>query len=98
MPPESPDQIVRDFLDKDEGVIVYLSDDSVFTRALRNIVSRVIGLRRETLLPYSSTEAAMAKCLELRDADIPCVIFVERMIGNQPSTDFIIRLKRNSRK
>ncbi|BDQ34580.1 tetratricopeptide repeat protein [Pseudodesulfovibrio portus] len=94
MPPESPDQIVRDFLDKDEGVIVYLSDDFVFTRALRNIVSRVIGLRGETLLPYSSTEAALNKCLELRDAETPCVVFVERMIGSQPSTDFIIRLKK----
>jgi len=94
MPPESPDKIVHDFIDQDGGVILYLSDDAVFTRALRNIVSRVIGLRGETLLPYSSTEPAMEKCLELRDAGTPCVVFVERMIGNHPSTDFIIRLKR----
>ncbi|MBG0791205.1 MAG: tetratricopeptide repeat protein [Desulfovibrionaceae bacterium] len=94
MPPESPDKIVRDFIDRDGGVIVYLSDDLVFTRALRNIVSRVIGLRRETLLPFSSMEQAMRKCLELRDADIPCAVFIERMLEDRPSTDFIIRLQR----
>ena len=37
------DKIVRDFIEVGEGVIVYLSDDVVFTRALRNIVSRIIG-------------------------------------------------------
>ena len=61
MPPESADKIVHDFIDKEGGVIVYLSDDVVFTRALRNIVSRVIGLRGETLLPFSSMDAAMKK-------------------------------------
>lgn len=94
MPPESPDKIVHDFIDKDGGFIVYLSDDAVFTRALRNIVSRVIGLRSESLMPFSSMEAAIERCLELRDTGTPCVVFIERMIANKPSTDFIIQLKR----
>ncbi len=94
MAPESPDKIVRDFIDQDGGVVVYLSDDMVFTRALRNMVSRVIGLRSETLLPFSSMETALARCLELRDEGRPCVVFIERMVGDRPSTDFIIRLKR----
>lgn len=91
---ESADRIVRDFIEKSEGVVVYLSDDFVFTRALRNIVSRVIGLRGETLMPFSRMDRAMEKCVELRDDNIPCIVFIERMINNQPSTDFIIRLKR----
>ena len=94
MPPDSSDKIVRDFIDKDAGVIIYLSDDYVFTRALRNIVSRVIGLRGETLLPFSSTDQALAKCLELRDEQTPCAVFIERMVQGRPSTDFIIQLNR----
>jgi len=94
MPGESADIIVHDFIKKDGGVIVYLSDDFVFTRALRNIVSRVIGLSGDSLLAFSSMGSAMKKCLELQDQGIPCVIFIERMLDNRPSTDFIISLKR----
>ncbi|MBU4244818.1 MAG: hypothetical protein KJ857_10730, partial [Proteobacteria bacterium] len=86
------DQIVRSFLET--GAIVYLSDDAVFIRALRNIVSRVIGFKGDALFPMAQTQAALEKCLELRDAGVPCVVFVERMLGDKPTTDFIIRLKR----
>lgn len=93
--PENYDKIVRDFIEKENGAIVYLSDDFVFTRALRNIVSRVIGLRGESLFSFSSMDLALEKCMEIKDQDLPCVIFVERMIKNRPSTDFIIRLHRD---
>ncbi len=94
MPGQQYDSIVRNFLEEEGGVIVYLSDDSVFIRALRNIVSRVIGLKGELLFPFSQPEQAMVKCLELRDNNIPCILFVERMLGERPTTDFIIRLSR----
>ncbi len=84
------DKIVRDFIEVDKGVIVYLSDDAIFTRALRNIVSRIIGLKGETLLPFATTAKAMDKCKDLRDNDIPCVVFIERMLNGVPTTDFII--------
>lgn len=88
------DNIVREFIETDEGVIVYLSDDAVFTRALRNIVSRIIGLKGDILHAYSSITGVMDKCRELRDNTIPCVVFIERMLNEQPTTDFIIALKR----
>lgn len=94
MPPETADAVVRRFIEKDGGVIVYVSDDYGFTRALRNMVSRVIGLRGEALLPFTSLDAAVDKCVELRERDAPFVVFIERMIDNSPSTDFIIRLSR----
>ena len=92
--PQTADSIVRAFIEKEGGVIVYVSDDYGFTRALRNMVSRVIGLRGEVLLPFTSEDAAVEKCVELREQDIPFVVFIERMLNNQPSTDFIIRLSR----
>lgn len=94
MPGEIYDTIVRRFLEEEDGVIVYLSDDGVFTRALRNIVSRIIGFKGDVLFPFTTPGAAMAKCLELRDNDIPCVIFIERLLDNRPTTDFVISLKR----
>lgn len=88
------DSIVHRFLDVDGGVIVYLSEDQVFTRALRNIVSRVIGLRGEILFPFTSPNSTMEKCLELRDSNVPTVLFVERLLEGRPTTDFIIRLRK----
>ena len=92
---EHYDSVVKRFLEEEEGAIVYLSDDGVFTRALRNIVSRVIGLKGETLFQFSGPAAAMKKCLELRDERTPTVIFVERKLGERPTTDFIMRLRRD---
>ncbi|TDT86272.1 tetratricopeptide repeat protein [Pseudodesulfovibrio indicus] len=91
---ESAESVVRDFFEKEGGILVYISDDYGFTRALRNVVSRVIGLRGEVLQSFSSVNAAMDKCAELRDQDIPFVVFIERMLDNRPSTDSIIRIKR----
>jgi tetratricopeptide (TPR) repeat protein len=85
------DQTVRDFLEV--GAIVYLSDDAVFIRALRNIVTRIIGVRGEVLYPFANTGTAMAKCLELRNAHVPCVVFIERRLNGRPTTDFIVQLK-----
>lgn len=91
---KSAESVVRDFFERDGGIIVYISDDYGFTRALRNVVSRVIGLRGEVLLSYSAVNAAMDKCAELRDQDIPFVVFIERMLDNRPSSDSIIRIRR----
>lgn len=86
------DHIVREFLER--GAIVYLSDDALFIKALRNIVSRVIGFKGDVLFSYAQPRAAMEKCQELHDAGVPCVVFVERMLAGQPTTDFILRLRR----
>jgi tetratricopeptide (TPR) repeat protein len=86
------DVIVRNFLEN--GAIVYLSDDAVFIRALRNIISRVIGFKGEVLFPFAAPGPAMTKCLELRDQGTPCIVFIERMLADRPTTDFILRLKR----
>lgn len=91
---KSAESVVRDFFEKDGGIIVYISDDYGFTRALRNVVSRVIGLRGEVLQSYPAVNAAMGKCAELRDQDIPFVVFIERMLDGRPSTDSIIRIRR----
>lgn len=93
--PGQYDHIVQHFLDEEGGAIVYLSDDSVFGRALRNIVSRIIGFKGETLFSFLRPGPAMDKCRELRDNNIPCLLFVERMLEERPNTDFIFRLTRD---
>ncbi len=89
------DHVVRRFLEEEHGVIVYLTDDAVFTRAIRGIVSRDIGFKGEALFQFTNTNTALQKCLELRDNKTPCVIFIERMLEERPTTDFVIKLKRD---
>lgn len=88
------DQTVRSFLEDREGVIVYLSDDATFTRALRNVVSRVIGFKGDVVYPYGGPGPALSKCIELRDKEIPAIVFIERTLESVPTTDFLINLKR----
>lgn len=88
------DNIISRFLADDDGVIVYLSDDSTFTRALRNIISRDIGFKGEALFPYTQQGQAREKCLELHEQEVPTVVFIDRMLNDRPTTDFIINLKK----
>jgi len=92
--PGQYDHIIHRFLAEDGGSVICLTDDATFVRSLRNILTRLIGFRGEVLFPYVHAGPAMEKCLELRDRDVPCLVFVERMIEGRPSTDFLIRLKR----
>ncbi|QGY39847.1 tetratricopeptide repeat protein [Pseudodesulfovibrio cashew] len=88
------DNIVRHFLEEENGFIVYLSDDSAFARTLRSIFHRDIGFKGEVLFTYASQEPALRKCRELARDGVPCLIFVERMLGGEPTTDFLIRMGR----
>ena len=88
------DHIIHRFLAEAEGHVVCLTGDATFVRTLRNVLGRLIGFRGDVFFPFTTEAPAMAKCLELRDAGVPCLVLVERMVEKRPSTDFLIRLKR----
>jgi len=92
--PGRHDNVIHRFLAEAEGSIVCMTGDVTFVRSLRIILSRMIGFRGDAFFPFTTEAPAMAKCLELRDANMPCLALVERMVEGRPSTDFIIRLKR----
>ncbi|WP_419785873.1 tetratricopeptide repeat protein [Pseudodesulfovibrio sp.] len=92
--PGQYDHIIHRFLAEQGGAVVCLSDDVTFIRSLRNILLRLIGFKGEILFSFTHEGHALEKCLELRDQGTPCLVFVERRIENHPSTDFLIRLKR----
>ncbi|QJB56338.1 tetratricopeptide repeat protein [Pseudodesulfovibrio sp. zrk46] len=88
------DNIVLRFLAEEEGVLVLLSDDTVFARSLRGVVSRDLGIKGDALYSFSSPRETLNKCIELRDNNVPAVLLVERMLNDRPTTDFIISLKK----
>lgn len=90
--PGQYDHIVQNFLEEDGGAIICLSEDTVFARALRNTISRIIGFKGETLFPFVRPGPAIDKCREVAKEGTPLLVFVERMLNEQPNTDFIFRL------
>ena len=92
--PGQYDHIVQQFLEEENGAIVCLTEDAVFSRALRNTISRIIGFKGETLFPFVRPGPAMEKCRELSGEDTPLLVFIERMLDERPNTDTILRLTR----
>lgn len=88
------DDIVRRFLDEENGEVVYLSDDARFPRLLRGLFSRELGIKRDALLHLSTPAEAAPQIARLRDEGTPCVLFMERMHNNRPTTDTLLSLKR----
>lgn len=87
------DTIVRHFLDEEHGAVVYLSDDVSFTRVLRNIFSRDVGVKRDVIHQFTSPVEAMKQCGKFTEASIPCIIFIERLLNGHPTTDTLISMK-----
>ncbi|WP_147818989.1 response regulator [Salidesulfovibrio onnuriiensis] len=87
------DRIVHDYIEKDGGIIVLLSEDSLFQRTLRSTVTKIIGSKKDCLSFSGSTSSAVKTVKKCQERGIPTVVFVERILSGKPSTDFIIAMK-----
>ncbi|WP_243544987.1 tetratricopeptide repeat protein [Pseudodesulfovibrio tunisiensis] len=87
-------RLLWDFLENRQGTLVCVSDDATFARSLRNIVTHILGIRRECQFTYQSPQAALERIRQLAAESVPCVALVERMFGASTSTGFVQRLGR----
>jgi len=87
------DRIVHDYIERDGGVIVLLSEDQLFQRTLRSTMTKIIGTKKDCLAFAGSTSSAVKLIKKCHERNIPTVVFVERVIAGKPSTDFIIAMK-----
>lgn len=85
---------LHEFFEEQKGAAVILSDDKVFHRTLRSAVHRVAGSKRDCLFGVGSRQTAMRTVDRMTENEVPLLVFVERMVNEEPSTDFIIVLKR----
>ncbi len=87
------DRIVHEYIEKDGGMIVLLSEDQLFQRTLRSTLLKVIGTKRDCLNVTVNPAAAVKAIKQYEKNKVPCTVFVERILGSKPSTDFIIAMK-----
>lgn len=87
------DRIVHEYIEKDSGMIVLLSEDQLFQRTLRSTLTKVIGTKRDCLYVTANPSAAVKAIKQYTKSKVPCTVFIERILGDKPSTDFIIAMK-----
>ncbi|QJB56337.1 tetratricopeptide repeat protein [Pseudodesulfovibrio sp. zrk46] len=87
------DSILYDFFGKQNGVAVLLSEDHMFKKLLSSTIHKILGSRRDCLWAFENIQPGLKKIQECQKNKIECVVFVERMINDHPSTDTIITLK-----
>ncbi len=85
---------LHEFFEADRGVAVVLSEDKVFFRTLRSAIHRVAGSKRDCLYAFAGRKAALKVVEKLYKEKVPLLVFVERMVNEEPSTDFVIVLTR----
>lgn len=87
-------RILHEFFEQDHGAAVVLSGDQVFLRTLRSAVHRVAGSKRHCLFAVGGRRAAARQVERLVAGKVPVLVFVERMVNEAPSTDFIMVLRK----
>ncbi|MBC17847.1 TPR repeat-containing protein [Pseudodesulfovibrio profundus] len=87
------DAILYDFFEKKNGGVVLLSDDQIFKKTLSNTIFKTIGTKRDCMWSFEEVQPALKRIQQCQKDKIECVVFIERIINERPSTDTIITLK-----
>ena len=87
------DSVVYDYFEKTHGCIVLISEDLLFKRMLSSTIFKIIGTKRDCLFAFESVSAGLKQVQELQKRFTDCIVFIERRIGGNTSTDTIITLK-----
>jgi len=87
------DSIVYDFFEKQGGAAVLLSEDPVFKKMLSSTIFKILGTKRDCLWTFENIKPGLKQIQACQKNKIDCVVFIERMLDERPSTDTIITLK-----
>lgn len=88
------DSIVYDYFEKDQGSVVLISEDQIFKRTLSSSIFKIIGTKRNCFYAIEGIPAGLRKIQELEKKNVDTIVFIERNINGQPTTDTVITLKR----
>jgi tetratricopeptide (TPR) repeat protein len=88
------DSIVYDYFEKVNGSIILISEDPLFKRMLSSTIFKIIGTKRDCLSVTETINAGLKKVQAMHKIGQDFIVFIERMIGGNTSTDTILTLKR----
>jgi len=83
------DNDLKDFLEKQNGFIVILSDDLLFIKTVRTGVLRALGVKLNCIDTFKDMESAGRSVREHQYLGMPVLVMVERILNGRATTDFI---------
>lgn len=87
------DQDLRDYLENQAGMLVMLSDDQLFVRAMRTAVFKTLGIKTDCLLVYAEPNQAMKAVRDRLSRKLPVLVLADRMLRGQPNLEFMRAIK-----
>ena len=88
------DSIVFDYFEKTNGCIVLVTEDQLFKRMLSSTIFKIIGTKRDCLFAFEGIQSGLRKVQSLQKKSVDCIVFIERWVGGNTTTETIVTLKR----
>jgi tetratricopeptide (TPR) repeat protein len=83
------DQVVRNFLEDQGGVLIILSEDALFIKLVRTGVLRALQIKGDCVVTFHDLDAALNGIKEKTRVDIPILVLADRTLAGKPTTSFI---------
>ncbi|MDP2847568.1 MAG: tetratricopeptide repeat protein [Humidesulfovibrio sp.] len=87
------DQDLREFLENQAGMIVMLSDDPLFVRALRATVFKTLGVKTDCLQIHTDPVQALKGISDRLSRKLPVLVLADRLLRGRNTLDFLRTVK-----
>lgn len=83
------DQDLRDFLENQAGMLIMLSDDPLFVRALRAAIFKTLGVKTDCLQIHVDPVQALKSVHDRLARKLPVLILADRLLRGKSNLDFL---------
>lgn len=87
------DQDMREYLENQAGMLVMLSDDQLFVRALRTAVFKTLGVKTDCVQVYQDQVQALRNVREYLARKLPVLVLADRILRGQLNVEFLRTVK-----
>jgi tetratricopeptide (TPR) repeat protein len=93
--PQAPkfDQDMREYLENQSGMLVMLSDDPLFVRALRGAVFKTLGIKTDCLQVHVEPAQALSQVRDRLSRKLPVLVLADRVLRGKTNLEFLRTLK-----
>ncbi|MCJ2165748.1 response regulator [Pseudodesulfovibrio sp. S3] len=71
-----------------------VSEDQLFKRMLSSTIFKIIGTKRDCLFAFEEIQSGLRKVQSLQKKSVDCILFIERWVNGNTTTETIVTLKR----
>jgi tetratricopeptide (TPR) repeat protein len=87
------DQDLREYLESQAGMLVMLSDDQLFVRALRTAVFKTLGVKTDCVQVFQDPVQALRNVREYLARKMPVLVLADRVLRGQLNLEFLRTVK-----